>query len=166
LVLLVLLAFAASASAATMTPLSDTSLSAVSAGNGDSELEIEVEIEDFSQQYVRALNLINAGGAVQVGTNVFVATAECVAGIVKAGVEQTVVNVICEPCSICEFDDVEMEVEVEDCAQQGVHALNVINTTGSAQVGTNIAGLCAGGAAGLYKAGLSQCVVNVRAGGD
>ena len=154
LVVLLMCVFAASASAATMTPLSDADLSQVAAGNGDSELEIEIDIDEQGQQYVNVLNLINAGGPVQVGTNQLVVSGN-LAGLIGAEIQQVVANEIDDEC---EFDEVELEVEISDQGQQNAYALVLINTTGSAQVGANIVAL-SGGSAGLIKDSSVQQVV-------
>ncbi len=164
LVLLVLCVFAASASAATMTPLSDAGLSAISAGNGDGgELEIEIDVDEQGQMYVSALNLINAGGPVQVGTNQLVASAN-IAAVVGSQIQQVVTNQIDDACSVCEFEEVDLEVDIDDQGQQFASALNLINTTGAAQVGTNIVALSGGSAALVNNSSVTQLVVNSYSG--
>ncbi len=165
LLVLLLCVFAVSAGASMMMPLSNSTLSAVTAGNHTDDYYASLEIKDKGQQNVNALNLINAIGPVQVGTNVLVAQADDMAGINKSEVSQTVVNAVLTQCSMCDFDDAGIEVEVKDKGQQDVNALNVINGGGSVQVGTNIIALCSGDTAGVNKSSLSQCVVNVAAQG-
>jgi hypothetical protein len=138
MVVLMLCLFAASASAATMTPMSDSGLSGISAGYDSAAFKVEVEVKDQGQQFATALNLINAGGPVQVGNNILVvASPEC-ATIEDAAIVQAVVNLQHQECSPCEFETAKLEVEIKDQGQQNVCALNLVNSAGAVNAGTNL----------------------------
>ena len=163
LALLAILAFAAGASAATMTPMSDSGLAAVTAGfgHGEDELLVETFVIEKGQQYASALNLINAGGPVQVGNNILVASSPECTGILGSSVVQAVINLEHHECAPCDFDDATLETGISGNGQQHATAMTLINTAGSAQVGTNLIALssCDGGA-GVVDSCVTQVVVN------
>jgi len=150
-----------------MIPLSDDSLSAVSAGNhhhhGDDDkvLLVETFIIDQGQQYAMALNLINAGGPVQVGNNALIAVAPGCVGILGSTVIQAVVNLEHHQCAPCAFDEATLETGVSGQGQQYATALNLINAAGTVQVGNNLIALMScDGVAGVVDSCVVQAVVN------
>ena len=175
LVVLMLCVFAASASAATMVPMSDSSLSAVAAGNGqggggggddhhgdsDTSLLIETFVIDQGQQNVTALNLVNAGGPVQVGSNILVVTSPEMARIDGSTVIQAVVNLQHQECAPCAFDDATLQTGVSGRGQQNACAVNLVNAAGAVNAGSNIlAVVSCDGPAGISDSCVAQVVVN------
>lgn len=169
LVVLMLCVFAASASAATMVPMSDSSLSAVTAGDGhdgdghgsDSELLIETFVTDRGQQNVTALNLVNAGGPVQVGSNILVVSAPQMARIDGSSVVQAVVNLQHQECAPCAFDNATLQTGVSGQGQQNACALNLVNAAGAVNAGSNIlAVVSCDGPAGISDSCVTQVVLN------